>query len=75
MLDRVSMIFPQLYHFEGVKAMKKPLEQCQKCGGPIYPKENVYVIDGYIFHFHLGCLLSYIDPKIMSVEEALRLGE
>ena len=48
-----------------------PLEQCQGCGGEIYPGEDVYVVDGYILHSDPDCLVKYIDPEEKSIEEAL----
>ena len=48
-----------------------PLEQCQSCGGEIYPGENVYVVDGYILHAERECLARHINLEVMAVEEAL----
>jgi len=48
-----------------------PLEYCQGCGGEIYPGEDVYVIDGDITHADWECLVRYIDPEVMTIEEAL----
>ena len=48
-----------------------PLEQCQGCGGEIYPGEDVYVVDGYIIHARVDCLVSYVSPRYMTIEEAL----
>lgn len=46
---------------------------CAGCGGGIHRNEDVYVFDGKIFHDDWACLVQYIDPKIMTVEEALRI--
>ena len=48
-----------------------PLQYCHACGGEIYPGEDVYVIDGYIIHARVDCLVSYVSPRYMTIEEAL----
>jgi len=44
---------------------------CEGCGGEIYEGEEVYVVDGEILHAEWECLVQYIDPELMTVEEAL----
>lgn len=48
-----------------------PLETCEACGGEIYPGEDVYVVNGDILHNDWECLVRYINPEVMTVEEAL----
>lgn len=48
-----------------------PLEQCQACGREIYPGEDVYILDGYIIHATVDCLISFVKPGYMKIEEAL----
>ena len=49
-----------------------PLEQCQACGGEIYPGEDVYVLDdGYILHADRDCLVKYVAPETKTIEQAL----
>ncbi len=47
------------------------LAYCEGCGGEIYEGEDVYVVDGVILHAEWECLVQYIDPDFMTVEEAL----
>lgn len=49
----------------------KVMAYCEGCGGEIYPGEDVYRINGDILHNDWECLARYIDPEVMSVEEAL----
>ena len=49
----------------------KVMAECAGCGGEIYPDEDVYVVDGEILHNEWECLVRYIDPDVMTVEEAL----
>lgn len=51
----------------------EPLEQCQACGGEIYPGEDVYLVNGHILHNDWDCLLRYIAPETKTIEEALGL--
>lgn len=52
-----------------------PVEFCEACGGEIYPGEDVYVLDGYIFHRDPDCLLIYMLESgmlgEMTIEDAL----
>jgi hypothetical protein len=52
-------------------AEAKVMAYCEGCGGEIYEGEGVYVIDGNILHANWECLRDYIDPEIMTIEEAL----
>jgi len=49
----------------------EPLEECQGCGRKIYPGEEVYVINGYILHAEVSCLLDFLSVMPMPIEEAL----
>jgi len=50
-----------------------PLEYCQGCGKEIYPGEEVYVTsDGYILHCDEDCVIRFVNPQIMTIEEALK---
>ncbi len=51
--------------------MPKILAYCAGCGGEIYKGEEVYEIDGDIIHKDSECLVSYIDPNVLNIEEAL----
>jgi len=51
----------------------EPLEECQGCGGDIFPGEEVYILDGYIIHADLDCLKSYVAPETKTIEEALKI--
>ena len=49
---------------------------CEGCGGEIYEGEEVYVVDGEVLlHAEWECLVKYIGPKLMTVEEALGVEE
>jgi len=49
-----------------------PVTKCDQCGREIYPDEDVYFIDGRILCTEFdSCLLEYIDPELITVEEAL----
>lgn len=51
------------------------LATCKACGGEIYPGESVYVLNGYIFHCDLDCLLEHMLElgmvERMDIEDAL----
>ena len=64
-LDRFSQGLPDPQEAE-VKAY------CEGCGGEIYPDEDVYVVDGEILHNEWECLVRYIDPDVIPIEEALK---
>lgn len=49
----------------------KVMAYCEGCGGEIYEGEDVYCINEDILHFDDECLARYIDPQVMSIEEAL----
>ena len=63
-LDRFAQGLPDPQEAE-VKA------HCEGCGGEIYDGEEVYVVEGEILHAEWECLVRYIDPELMTVEEAL----
>lgn len=63
-LDRFAQGLPN-------PAEAKVMAECQGCGGEIYPGEDVYVIDGYIIHATVDCLISFVKPGYMKIEEAL----
>ena len=48
-----------------------PITFCEGCDGEIYPGEDVYVVDGCILHARVDCLVSYVSPGYMTIEEAL----
>jgi hypothetical protein len=52
-------------------AEAKVMATCAACGSEIYEGECVYVTNGDILCANWGCLHDYIDPKVMTVEEAL----
>ncbi len=53
-----------------------PLEQCQVCGGSIYPGEMVYVMAcGYILCAKADCLAAYVQAEETTIEDALEMGE
>ena len=47
------------------------LAYCEGCRGEIYQGEDVYIADGVILHAEWECLVQYIDPEVMTIEEAL----
>jgi hypothetical protein len=51
------------------------MAHCAACGGEIYPHEDVYVINGDILHNMWECLVQYVDPSVMTVEDALGVEE
>lgn len=46
--------------------------RCQGCGEEIYPREDVYCVNGDILHADWECLYRYIGPEFMAVEDALQ---
>jgi hypothetical protein len=44
---------------------------CEGCGEEIYPREDVYCVNGDIIHAEWECLYRYIDPELKTVEEVL----
>ena len=51
-----------------------PISFCEGCDMEIYPGEDVYVVDGYILHARVDCLVSYVSPGYMTIEEALGMA-
>lgn len=51
---------------------EEPTAVCEGCGEEIYPGEDVYLVNGHILHNDWECLARYIDPEVMTVEEAAR---
>ena len=49
-----------------------PVTKCEACGAEIYPGEDVYVIDGGILHAEVDCLVRFINPELITIEEALK---
>jgi len=47
------------------------LAYCEGCGREIYEGEDVYRVGSDILHADRECLVQYIEPDIMPVEEAL----
>lgn len=67
-LDRFAQGLPN-------PADARVMAECAGCGGEIYPGEDVYVLDGYIFHRDPDCLLIYMLESgmlgEMTIEDAL----
>ena len=63
-LDRFSQGLPDPQEAE-------VMTYCEGCGGEIYQGEDVYDVEGVILHAEWECLVKYLDPKLMTVEEAL----
>jgi hypothetical protein len=49
----------------------KVMAICPGCGGEIYEGETVYVVNGTILHEDSSCVRNYIQPDVMSIEQAL----
>lgn len=49
----------------------KVMAYCKGCGEEIYEGGDVYRVNGDILHNDWECLVLYIDPEVMTVEEAL----
>jgi len=49
----------------------KIMAHCAGCDGEIYEGEDVYRVNEAILHNDWECLVRYIDPEVMTVEEAL----
>jgi len=63
-LDRFSQGLPDPQNAE-------VMAYCEGCGGEIYEGEDVYYANGAILHNDSDCLYQYINPQLMTVEEAL----
>ena len=63
-LDRFAQGLPN-------PAEARVMAYCEGCGGEIYPREDVYCVNGDIIHAEWECLYHYIDPEFTTAEEAL----
>jgi len=62
----------EILETENFNAKRQPLELCQGCGKEIYPGETVYVVDDYVMHNDITCLIQFVAPEVKTIEEALR---
>lgn len=63
-LDRFSQGLPD-------QQSANVMAYCEGCGGEIYEGQDVYVVDNEILHAEWDCLMQYIEPEHMTIEEAL----
>lgn len=63
-LDRFSQGLPDPQE-------EKPITECAGCSLEVYPKDDVYVVDGAILHADWECLYRYINPICITAEEVL----
>lgn len=63
-LDRFS-------HGPADPADAEVMAYCEACGGEIYAGDYVYVVGNCILHDDWDCLIRFIDPESMTIEEAL----
>jgi hypothetical protein len=49
----------------------KAMAECVGCGGEIYKGEWVLVVGEDILHDRQDCLMQYVNPEPMTIEEAL----